>query len=113
MKRCSKCQTEYPDDANWCSLDGGKLQAVAGAPAAPAQPRTAPPPSALTMGWDAQPVVSAAETTPSMLAPTPPLPAPTSPAATTPMQLAAAQQAGARMPPQPGALTMGWDAQPD
>ena len=48
MTRCPTCQTEYPDDANWCRFDGGKLEVVPVAPS-PQQP------GALTMGWDAQP----------------------------------------------------------
>ncbi|HEY5948232.1 MAG TPA: hypothetical protein VIV40_22200, partial [Kofleriaceae bacterium] len=113
MKRCTKCQAEYPDDANWCRFDGGRLEPVAAAPARP----QAPGPGALTMGWDAQPDVSAEQTNPSMAAPHPTAPAPPSPAATTPMKLAAAAQpqplGGARMPQKPSALTMGWDAQPE
>src|SRR5262245_59445140 len=39
MKRCPTCQTTYPDDANFCPMDAGRLQPVAEAPVA------APPPS--------------------------------------------------------------------
>lgn len=85
MKRCPTCRTEYPDDANWCRIDGGKLELVPGAlttgwdvPTVPTTFTGTPPPGpqppaqkpgALTMGWDAQPDVSAEATNPSMLAP--------------------------------------------
>ena len=100
MKRCPRCHADYPDDANWCSLDGGKLEVMAPPPSGP---RVAPQPGALTMGWDAQPDVSAAATNPSLLAPIPPAPETSSDNAA----------ATARMPQKPGALTMGWDAQPE
>jgi DNA polymerase-3 subunit gamma/tau len=110
MKRCPKCQAEYPDDANWCRFDGGKLQLVAAAPAPAPQPSTPQlpqKPGALTMGWDAVPDVSAAQTNPSMLAPDPKAPK-SAPASAQP-----AQQSGPRAPQKPGALTMGWDAMPE
>ncbi|HEY5928643.1 MAG TPA: hypothetical protein VIV11_43455, partial [Kofleriaceae bacterium] len=105
MKRCPKCQTEYPDDANWCRFDGGRLEMVAAAtkPQPPAQQ-----PGALTMGWDAQPEPSAAETTPSMVAPMPG--APSGPMSPAKLADAASTQ---KMAQTPGALTMGWDAQPE
>jgi len=93
MKRCPTCQTEYPDDANWCRFDGGRLQ---------------PAPGALTMGWDAQPEPVAAPTNGPHL--------PQKPGALTmgwDAQPEPAPASGPRLPQKPGALTMGWDAQPE
>ncbi len=36
MKRCPKCGKQYPDEANFCPLDAGRLELLAPAPAAPA-----------------------------------------------------------------------------
>ena len=33
MKRCTVCGAQYPDDANFCPLDGGRLESVQDAPA--------------------------------------------------------------------------------
>src|SRR5512139_3293299 len=89
MKRCPKCQAEYPDDANWCRFDGGRLEVV------PAAKPPAPQPGALTMGWDVPNV-------PTTFTGTPP-PRPGEPQAAPPP----------KGPPQPSALTMGWDVQPE
>src|SRR5262245_60863171 len=48
MKRCPICQTPYPDDANFCPMDAGKL--VMAEPIAPAPVQAAPAADPATIG---------------------------------------------------------------